>query len=178
MTNPADNATMQMRGTFGFERKLGLPNYGSAVASAFIQFDIDPSSPEATEANIRAAAALAKIQVLEELGIEALIDSQGLVCERALEDRGVAIVNGVFPNATVEPKQSQQSPQPQVAAAAAPVRERAAAASDPNNPVCPECGAGMYDNRATKKNPKQPDFRCKNYKSGCQGVVWPPKGSN
>lgn len=33
----------------------------------------------------------------------------------------------------------------------------------------------MYDNRATKKNPKQPDFKCKRYKEGCEGVIWPPK---
>jgi hypothetical protein len=33
----------------------------------------------------------------------------------------------------------------------------------------------MYDNRGTKKNPKQPDFKCKRYKEGCEGVVWPPK---
>lgn len=41
---------------------------------------------------------------------------------------------------------------------------------------CPKCGSGMYDNRATKKNPKQPDFKCKRYKEGCDGVIWPPKG--
>jgi hypothetical protein len=42
-------------------------------------------------------------------------------------------------------------------------------------PACPDCGGEMYDNRATKKNPKQPDFKCKDYKAGCQGVIWPPK---
>jgi hypothetical protein len=36
----------------------------------------------------------------------------------------------------------------------------------------------MYDNRETKKNPKQPDFKCKRYKEGCEGVIWPPKGGN
>jgi hypothetical protein len=41
--------------------------------------------------------------------------------------------------------------------------------------ACPKCGGGMYDNRLTKKNPKQPDFKCKRYKEGCEGVVWPPK---
>lgn len=43
-------------------------------------------------------------------------------------------------------------------------------------PTCPICGAAMYDNRLTKKNPKQPDFKCTQYKQGCEGVIWPPKG--
>lgn len=42
-------------------------------------------------------------------------------------------------------------------------------------PACPKCGATMYDNRATKKSPKQPDFKCTRYKTGCDGVIWPPK---
>jgi hypothetical protein len=42
-------------------------------------------------------------------------------------------------------------------------------------PSCPKCGSEMYDNRATKKNPKQPDFKCKRYKTGCEGVIWPAK---
>jgi hypothetical protein len=43
-------------------------------------------------------------------------------------------------------------------------------------PACPKCQGEMYDNRATKKNPAQPDYKCKAYKSGCEGVIWPPKG--
>jgi hypothetical protein len=31
----------------------------------------------------------------------------------------------------------------------------------------------MWDNRFTKKNPKAPDFKCKD--KGCDGVIWPPK---
>jgi hypothetical protein len=27
---------------------------------------------------------------------------------------------------------------------------------------CPKCGGEMWDNRGKKKNPKAPDFRCKN----------------
>lgn len=27
---------------------------------------------------------------------------------------------------------------------------------------CPKCGGAMWDNRQTKKNPKQPDYKCKN----------------
>lgn len=44
------------------------------------------------------------------------------------------------------------------------------------NQQCPKCGSDMYDNRGTKTNPRQPDFKCKRYKEGCDGVIWPPKG--
>lgn len=38
---------------------------------------------------------------------------------------------------------------------------------------CPECGGNMYDNRRTKTKPTQPDFKCKAYRNGCKGVIWP-----
>ena len=39
---------------------------------------------------------------------------------------------------------------------------------------CPKCGGqGLWDNRLTKKNPKQPDFKCKN--RSCDGAIWPPR---
>jgi len=31
----------------------------------------------------------------------------------------------------------------------------------------------MWDNRLTKRNPKQPDFKCRDRE--CDGVIWPPK---
>jgi hypothetical protein len=39
--------------------------------------------------------------------------------------------------------------------------------------TCPKCGGDTWDNRATKKNPKAPDYRCRD--KSCDGVVWPPK---
>lgn len=38
---------------------------------------------------------------------------------------------------------------------------------------CPICSSEMWDNRETKKNPKAPDFKCKD--KTCDGVIWPPK---
>ena len=43
-------------------------------------------------------------------------------------------------------------------------------------PVCPKCGGEMWDNRARKKNPRAPDFKCK--AAGCEGVIWPPRDPN
>lgn len=40
-------------------------------------------------------------------------------------------------------------------------------------PSCPVCSGPCWDNRATKRNPKQPDFKCKD--KGCSGVIWPPR---
>jgi hypothetical protein len=39
--------------------------------------------------------------------------------------------------------------------------------------MCPKCGGRTWDNRATKKNPKAPDFKCRD--RTCDGCVWPPK---
>ena len=38
---------------------------------------------------------------------------------------------------------------------------------------CPKCGGRMWDNRATKRNPKAPDFKCRD--RSCDGVIWPAK---
>jgi hypothetical protein len=40
-------------------------------------------------------------------------------------------------------------------------------------PSCSKCGGRMWDNRLTKRNPKAPDYKCRD--RGCDGVVWPPK---
>ena len=40
-------------------------------------------------------------------------------------------------------------------------------------PACHKCGGLMWDNRAGKKNPKAPDFKCRD--KNCDGVIWPPK---
>lgn len=38
---------------------------------------------------------------------------------------------------------------------------------------CPKCGGRVWDNRLTKRNPKAPDFKCRD--RSCDGVIWPPK---
>lgn len=35
---------------------------------------------------------------------------------------------------------------------------------------CPDCGGPMWDNRETKRSPKQPDYKCKNKQ--CDKAVW------
>jgi hypothetical protein len=38
---------------------------------------------------------------------------------------------------------------------------------------CPKCGGRMWDNRLTKRNPRAPDFKCRD--RSCDGVIWPEK---
>jgi hypothetical protein len=42
-----------------------------------------------------------------------------------------------------------------------------------DEPTCPQCGGRMWDNRATKRNPRAPDFKCRD--RSCDGVIWPPR---
>jgi hypothetical protein len=42
-------------------------------------------------------------------------------------------------------------------------------------PSCPRCQGPMWDNREGKRNPKAPDFKCKDRE--CDGVVWPPRAA-
>jgi hypothetical protein len=38
---------------------------------------------------------------------------------------------------------------------------------------CPKCGGRLWDNRVTKRNPKAPDYKCRD--RSCDGVIWPAK---
>jgi hypothetical protein len=38
---------------------------------------------------------------------------------------------------------------------------------------CPKCGGRMWDNRLTKRNPKAPDYKCRD--RSCDGVIWPAR---
>lgn len=44
-------------------------------------------------------------------------------------------------------------------------------ATAPEN--CPKCGGPCWDNREGKRNPKSPDYKCKN--KSCDGAIWLPK---
>jgi len=61
----------------------------------------------------------------------------------------------------------------------APQRQEAPAAPRPQSggidPRCPTCGGECWDNRFNKKNPKAPDWKCKDRE--CGGAIWPPRGA-
>jgi hypothetical protein len=43
-------------------------------------------------------------------------------------------------------------------------------------PACPKCGGRMWDNRIGKRNPKAPDFKCRD--RSCDGVIWPSRATS
>jgi hypothetical protein len=56
----------------------------------------------------------------------------------------------------------------------------AKAAGTKDDPPCPICGGKMWDDRLSKRNPRAPDFKCRNKPKvqggpGCEGVIWPPR---
>lgn len=52
-----------------------------------------------------------------------------------------------------------------------PERQPIPLPNGPENPACPKCGGRMWDNRASKQNPRAPDFKCR--ERTCDGVLWP-----
>ncbi|WP_148306425.1 hypothetical protein [Gemmatirosa kalamazoonensis] len=59
-------------------------------------------------------------------------------------------------------------------------RQWPAPAGTPDDPACPVCGGKMWDDRTSKRNPRAPDFKCRNKPKvmggpGCPGVIWPPR---
>jgi hypothetical protein len=45
--------------------------------------------------------------------------------------------------------------------------------TDVDSAICPKCGGQMWDNRLTKRNPKAPDYKCRD--RSCDGVLWPSR---
>jgi hypothetical protein len=69
-----------------------------------------------------------------------------------------------------------------VASAAGATAAKSVAPQPPADglPACPICGGAMWDDRTSKRNPRAPDFKCKNKPRerggpGCEGVIWPPR---
>ncbi len=65
-------------------------------------------------------------------------------------------------------------------ARSAPASAPAARAVAPGMPACPVCGGPMWDDRTSKRNPRAPDFKCRNKPKerggpGCEGVIWPSR---
>ena len=52
-------------------------------------------------------------------------------------------------------------------------RARGASSESRRLPSCPKCGGTMWDNRLSKRNPKAPDYKCRD--RSCDGVIWPAR---
>ena len=89
------------------------------------------------------------------------------------DDGNVASARTAAP-ATLPAAQPAATVPPAVPRAVAEAADILDASGDPE-PVCPKCTGPMWDNRVGKKNPKAPDFKCRD--KSCDGVIWPPKGA-
>jgi hypothetical protein len=113
---------------------------------------------------------------------------------KPLEDPGVVYARRFGPTngatLTDEPVASSVIAEPEVAGGrsrtAKRVRQSAAAsateaaevsveapASEASLPSCPKCGGRVWDNRLSKRNPKAPDYKCRD--RSCDGVIWPAR---
>ena len=80
---------------------------------------------------------------------------------------GKAVSNGAMHEAPVASASVEHEVVP--ATATAPVADAPAV----DIPSCPKCNGRMWDNRVGKRNPKAPDFKCRD--RSCDGVIWPPR---
>lgn len=76
------------------------------------------------------------------------------------------------PLATTD-SETAYAPTPARGAAASGTDDIGATAKPTDDPTCPKCDGRMWDNRLTKRNPKAPDWKCRD--RSCDGVIWPPR---
>ncbi len=74
-------------------------------------------------------------------------------------------------HATPVPVEASDVVEPAAGAHDGPENGSANPAGD--DPSCPKCSGRMWDNRLTKRNPKAPDYKCRD--RSCDGVIWPTR---
>jgi hypothetical protein len=87
----------------------------------------------------------------------------------AVKDAPTRVIDGQEGYGAVPPA----APASAEAPANEPPSEKAATPLAGAEQSCPKCGGRMWDNRLTKRNPKAPDYKCRD--RSCDGVIWPPK---
>jgi hypothetical protein len=131
-----------------------------------------------TDAFKRAAVRFGVAHELYEMGPTWVpMDGDGKYA-KPLEDPAVVAARkgGVkypFANRNLTGTSGQTSVASSASLPARPIDETAPLNPDGPVPVCPQCEGAMWDNRVGKRNPKAPDFKCRD--KSCDGVIWPPK---
>jgi hypothetical protein len=96
------------------------------------------------------------------------IDGDGKYA-KAIEDPAAAYARRQGRTGRTEvPRSETEVQQPVVAEGVGATGPRAS-----DEPTCPKCGGRMWDNRATKRNPRAPDYKCRD--RSCDGVIWPAR---
>lgn len=136
--------------TVGFERKVSLRDYNSAVASVYVQANTKPEmTADELVSAIDTAMFQAKVTVFDSLGITFEVTPDGKAIELLEKELGAV---EVVPSKAVEAVRSAPA---QATANAAPGTKRALWEELCSNPKA------WYDNREGKKNEKGPDFKRK-----------------
>jgi hypothetical protein len=103
------------------------------------------------------------------------LEDPGLVYARR-SGSGSASANGSSAAAPVA-RETKPAPRQETSVAdRQPAGEDLAPPATNDTVACPKCGGRMFDNRLSKRNPKAPDFKCRD--RSCDGVIWPPRPSN
>jgi hypothetical protein len=112
----------------------------------------------ATDAFKRAAVRFGIGHELYQLGANWVELDGGGKGARPVEDPQTAHERRTLPSSTDE------------SAAGGPALSLDRGAESPDVPPCPVCAGRMWDNRLNKRNPRAPDFKCRDRR--CEGVVW------
>ena len=147
-----DNTDPIIDQTFAFVRYESKKPFGAQTASVSIPVLVPADGDTASQAfleKVDAASKDAQVIALAATGTEFTVDDNGTV--------------------TIVPE--AETPKP--AAAAAP--EAAAPAAPAGGAVtCGICGNDTWDNREGKRNPKAPDYKCRD--KNCGGAAWMNEG--
>jgi hypothetical protein len=90
-------------------------------------------------------------------------------CETSAIGRALANLDycGTLPNGKKAPRPSRE----EMRKAEAPAPTANPQSAPQEDVPCPDCQGKTWDNREGKKNPKAPDFKCRDKE--CEGVWWP-----
>jgi len=162
-----------MRVSVEFSRTIRPGDYQSKTARVFIESSELPEGVD-EEATIADLFLKAQATVLTQLGIEFVIDPEGIVCE---EDPVEAVVTGLPGTTVVQGMPPAAMPPTQVPNFPAPAQPMAPQPVQPiSTSPCPKCGTNdWWDNRADNNRKRATgfqlgaDFKCKN----CKHALWP-----
>lgn len=118
-----------------------------------------------------------ELYAMEPLWVE--VDGDGRYA-KPVEDPAVAYARKHGPHAVAAREENARTaPAPnareqrEASETAQPAVEPTRAARATDEPECPKCGNAMWNNTLTKRNPKAPDYKCRD--RSCDGVIWPDK---
>lgn len=154
------------KATLFVERKVSPKQYESLTVGLHfpaelpvrLEADTNASYAAACGAAVAEAFAVLKVQVYDQLGIE-YSDNQGIIAEKVAEKMGGRV-------------EATPRPRPQVPVDGPPAGNMGPSKTPhPDFGLCADCGGNeFWDNRENKRNPKGPDYKCRD--KACNKAGW------